>query len=178
MYQFFYNVLVPKFKDDIELLYMDTDAYVLNIYTDDVYKDLESMKEHFDFSDYPKDHFLYNVSNKKIICKFKDELNGKPLKEFVGIRSKCYSLKSQDSKHNKVKNKGINKKSLPTHADYKKCVFNNKELYKTNRNIISKDHNIYYQETNKIALNSFKRFICDKTHYHLRFITWGFIMIL
>jgi len=35
---------------------------------------------------------LYNETNKKIVKKMKDEVNGKIIKEFVGIRSKMYSI--------------------------------------------------------------------------------------
>ena len=48
--------------------------------------------EMYDLSDYPKDHFLHNNTNKKVIGKFKDELNGIPIRENVGIRSKQYSV--------------------------------------------------------------------------------------
>ena len=44
----------------------------------------------YDTSDYPKDHPLYSVSNKKVIGKFKDETEGVPVSEFVGLRAKMY----------------------------------------------------------------------------------------
>ena len=34
MYQMYYNVLLPKYQDKVELLYMDTDSFFLNIQTD------------------------------------------------------------------------------------------------------------------------------------------------
>ena len=57
----------------------------------------------FDCNDYPDDHPCFdNVSpnsvkdikqrNRKVICKFRDELEGIPFEEFVGLRSKLYSM--------------------------------------------------------------------------------------
>jgi len=68
MYELFYNVLIPKFGNNISLLYEDTDSFVLNIINgDDIDKVLEDpdLNTHFDFSDYPRDHPLYSDSNKK-----------------------------------------------------------------------------------------------------------------
>ena len=64
----------------------------MEIETDDVYKDMETQKEYYDFSEYPKDHFLYSTDNQAVVGKFKDELEGKIITEFVGLRSKLYSL--------------------------------------------------------------------------------------
>ena len=74
--------------------------------------------DYFDFSDYPKEHFCYSDNNKKIVGKFKDELNGKIITEFVGWRSKMYALKIYNEKEKKIA-KGI-----------KKVVINNKLEFK------------------------------------------------
>src|ERR1700733_12292162 len=52
MYEFYYNILRPKFGDRIELLYQDTDSFVMNIQSNDLYAELDTIKEHFDFSNY------------------------------------------------------------------------------------------------------------------------------
>ena len=46
----------------------------------------------FDTSEYPPDHFLFSTRNKKVLGKFKDEVHGTPVQEFVGLRPKMYSL--------------------------------------------------------------------------------------
>ena len=51
------------------------------------------MNEYMDFSDYPKDHPNYNVTNKKVIGKFIDEMNGKIITDLIGLISKMYSFK-------------------------------------------------------------------------------------
>ena len=50
------------------------------------------IKDDYDTSDYPKDHPLYYEGNKKVIGKMKDECNGIPINEYVGPKSKMYSI--------------------------------------------------------------------------------------
>ena len=40
------------------------------------------------FSGYIKDHPCFNEENKKVIGKFKDELNGVPIEELIGLKAK------------------------------------------------------------------------------------------
>ena len=51
-----------KVNDKIKLAYTDTDSFVIHVETDDLYKDLKPMKNHMDFSRYPKDHENYDIS--------------------------------------------------------------------------------------------------------------------
>ena len=50
-------------------------------------------KHLFDFSNYPKDSKFFDETNKKVIGKMKDEFEGKIIDEFVGLKSKIYSMK-------------------------------------------------------------------------------------
>ena len=65
MYSFYYDVLKPKYNDKIKLAYTDTDSFIIHVETDDIYTDFKHIKQHMDFSDYPKNHECYNASNKK-----------------------------------------------------------------------------------------------------------------
>ena len=59
MYEFWYEYLKPKYKDKTNLLYTDTDSFVLEIETDDFYKDTkDDLKEWFDTSKHSKDMAL------------------------------------------------------------------------------------------------------------------------
>lgn len=43
MYEFFYNVLKPLYGDKVKLCYMDTDNFIIEIETEDIYKDIASI---------------------------------------------------------------------------------------------------------------------------------------
>ena len=78
-----------------KLLYSDTDSLTYAFMTEDLYTDLKNnptLSKEFDFSNYPKESSLYNPTNKKKVLKFKDELAGSVMTEFVGIKSKMYSI--------------------------------------------------------------------------------------
>lgn len=95
MYQFHYDYILPKYGvDRVKLLFTDTDSLTYLIFTEDIYKDMKEEQHLFDTSDYPKDHFLYSIENKKVIGKFKDENAGSPVMEFVGLRSKMYAMQT------------------------------------------------------------------------------------
>ena len=79
-----------------KLLFTDTDSLWYHIKTENVYEDVNSNGENYDFSDYPKTHFLHNDSNKKVIGKFKDEANGKHIIEFAGLRAKMYAFSTEE----------------------------------------------------------------------------------
>src|SRR5690606_4134588 len=114
-----YNTMRKQYGDKCKLLMTDTDSLMYQIHTEDAYKDMESMKTQFDFSDYQPNHFLFNNSNKKVIGKFKDETNGTPVVGFRGNKPKMYSFKTDDL-HEHKKAKGVKKyvvKSLG-YADY------------------------------------------------------------
>ena len=93
MYSFYYDVLKPKYDDKIQLVYADTDSYVLKIDTNDVYEDLKDIGGYMDFSDYHPSHPNHDKTNKKMLGKFKDELNGKIITSFIGLKPKSYCYK-------------------------------------------------------------------------------------
>lgn len=56
LYDWYYNVLKKKYDENCTLLYTDTDSLLVDINTQDAYKDMAKMKQHYDFSDSPEDH--------------------------------------------------------------------------------------------------------------------------
>ena len=72
-------------------------TYVIK--TEDIYDDMFSNKEFFDFSGYDKDSKYYNKeSMKKKEAKMKDEMEGIAIAEFVGLRAKIYSILTKKGK--------------------------------------------------------------------------------
>ena len=55
MYEFWYDYIKPKYGDKARLCYMDTDSFVMNIKTDDFYKDINhDVDKWFDTSNFSK----------------------------------------------------------------------------------------------------------------------------
>ena len=89
-----YNYIERKLNAN--LLYTDTDSLVYEIEANDAAEDFYEDKHLSDFSDYPQDSKILDHLNKKVIDKMKDEFKGKLISEFVGLRSKMYSLIAVD----------------------------------------------------------------------------------
>ena len=107
MYEFHYKYINSKI--DVKLLFTDTGSLVYEIKTEDIYEDFYQDKNLFDFSDYPSDSKFFDPANKKVTGKMKDQYKGKIISEFVGLKSKMYSLISVDDEE-LTKAKGMNKK--------------------------------------------------------------------
>ena len=105
MYEFWYDYIKPKYQDKAKLCYMDTDSFVIHIKTEDFYEDIANdVEEWFDTSNYDDNGLLPTGKNKKVIGLFKDELGGKIMIAFVGLRAKTYAyLMDDNSEHKKAK---------------------------------------------------------------------------
>ena len=88
---------------------MDTDSFIMHIKTEDFYKDIADVVEKkYDTSNYTVERPLPVGKNKKVIGMMKDELGGKIMKEYIGLRYKCYSYLTDDGNVDK-KAKGTKK---------------------------------------------------------------------
>ena len=72
------------------------DVLVCEIEIKDIYEDFYEDKSLFDFSNYPQDSNFFDPVNKKVINKMKDEFKGTIISEFIGLKSKVYSLNAVD----------------------------------------------------------------------------------
>ncbi|KAF4530197.1 hypothetical protein B566_EDAN018356 [Ephemera danica] len=93
MYDFYYNKLQPIYGNKVTLLYMDTDSYIVEVKTHDVYDDMNQHREYYDTSNYDPGHKCYSLVNHKVLGKMKDETHGQPISQFAGLRAKMYSFK-------------------------------------------------------------------------------------
>ena len=164
MYINYFNWYKKFYGEDVELAYTDTDSFLVVVKTDDFYNDL---KENFsfimDFSNYPKDHFLYSKNNEKVIGKFKDEFPGLIIEEFIGLKPKLYSILYNEGKF-KNKAKGIQTaviRNQINHEHYKNCLLKRKVYSTTIRRIQSKDHQITTVQTEKQVFQP----LDDKRYY-------------
>ena len=80
------------------MLFVDSDTLIHEIKTDDVYEDFYEDKHLFDFSNCPRDSKFFDIVNKKVIGKMKDEFKVEIITEFVGLKSKICSLVIVDGK--------------------------------------------------------------------------------
>ena len=146
MYEFWYDYMKPKYGDNIKLCYMDTDSFIMNIKTEDFYKDIANDAEkRFDTSNYEVNRPLPTGKNKKVIGLVKDELGGKIITEFVTLRPKTYSYLTGDCKEDK-KAKGTKKcviKRMIKFNDYKNCRLKDEVVLKSQQRFISKKQNVY-----------------------------------
>ena len=157
MCEFWYDYIKPKYNDNVKLCYMDKDSFIMNIKTNDFYEDIANdVENRFDTSNYEVNKPLPMGKNKKIIGLMKDELGGKIITEFVTLRSKTYSFLTDDGKEDK-KAKGTKKcviKKMIKFNDYKKCLLNDEVILKSQQRFISKKHDVYTENINKIALSN------------------------
>ena len=163
MYDFHYNYIRKKYPV-AKLLFTDTDSLFYHIKAEDLYSDLYKDKERFDNSDYPKSSEFFFAENKKVIGKFKDEAAGDPITEFVGLKSKMYSYKTEN-KENKTA-KGVKKnviKSELSLSDYRDTLQKCNTMRHKMRTIRSEYHQISSYQINKVSLSPFddKRYILD-----------------
>ena len=163
MYNFYYNHLKKNYGDNIRLLYTDTDSVIIHVTTDDMYCDMQANISDYDTSNYPADHPLFSTANKKVIGKFKDELGGKVVTEFVGIRPKMYSYTGEESgKRAKGVKKSVLKKTI-THNDYRTCLFEKEVFHRDMPGLRSYNHVIKGETVRKVALAPLdtKRYILE-----------------
>ena len=156
MYEFWYDYMKPKYGDHIKLCYIDTDSFIMNIKTEHFCKDIANdVEKRFETSNYEVDRPLSTGKNKKVIGLMKDELGGRINTEFVFLRLKTYSCLTDDCEEDK-KAKGTKKSviiRMIKFNDYKNCL-NGEVILKSQKRIISKGHDVYTENINKIALSS------------------------
>ena len=156
MYEFWYDYVKNKYGNKARLCYTDTDSFVINVKTNDLYKDIsQDVNESFDTSNYTFDRPLPKGKNKKVIGLMKDELGGGIITEFVALRPKTYPYITNDFTELK-KAKGTKKcvvKKMLRFSDYKNCLFSNGKVLKSQQRFKSENHSVYTENINKIAVS-------------------------
>lgn len=145
MYDYHYNYMKKKYGNNCQVLYTDTDSFIYNIKCDDFYHDMRLDQNKYDTSDFdPNNVYKISLLNKKIPGLMKDENNGLIMTNFIGLRSKMYCIKVNNTKVIK-KAKGVKNyviKNKLNYNDYLNCIQTNCEIFKPQNTIRSKLHNI------------------------------------
>ena len=160
IYNFHYNVMKPVFDDRIQLLYMDTDSLLYEIHSTDPYAEMAQAGQigWFDFSNFPTEHPCHDDSNKHIPGLFKDECNAHPIREFVGLCSKMYSISIEGSKKEVKVAKGVKKSVIENNfkfSNYLECLLCEQSYEHDFKCICSSRHSVHTLVMKKKTLSSF-----------------------
>ena len=165
MYEFYYDVLEKLWPTNM-LHYHDTDSLVLSVpcTKEELQEDLMSIRDdHLDTSDYPESHPLHSLQNKKVPGVFKDEMLGKRMTEFIALRSKVYSYRTEGEEDVR-KAKGVCRATIRNHLqfeDYTDALYNRQVINRDNIILSSDKHKMYMAHVSRKALSPFdpKRWI-------------------
>ena len=121
------------------MLFTDTDSLTYEIKSENVYEEFFKWKDLFDFSNYPKDSKFFDKATKRFIGKMKDELGGVIVDQFVGLKSKMYSMKKIYGKEcNTAKGVSI----VIKFNKFKDVLFNKNIIRQKMKRIQSKKHKL------------------------------------
>ena len=126
MYKFHYDYMKPKYGENLQLCYMDTNSLIYDIETNDFHEDIAGdVEARFNMSGYSQNCPFPIGVNKKVTVLIKDELDGRVMAEFVALRPNLYTHKILSGSGDK-KCKGVKKfvvKKMLDFDDYKHCLF-------------------------------------------------------
>ena len=166
MYQYHYEYMMIKYPGS-KLLFTDTDSFCYWIPTEtNIYDDMYKEREWFDFSNYPDGDVYFNDDNNLVPGKMKDEMGGDLILEFVGLRSKMYSILNYDGMNKKTAKGVITqvKTKQITHEDFKNSLFEEIQYMHNGVKIVQDRHKLYKANVNKVTLSPFndKKWITRK----------------
>jgi hypothetical protein len=176
MFNFHYNVMMSHFgPSHLRMCYTDTDSlvYLLTATTSghSVYDDLRHLQEQYQCFDLSEIHDpqhpllqggVDKMQNARVLGKFKDELFGEPMIQFIALRPKMYSMVDTHGKE-KSRRKGIPRAVAMTHQDYYKAFLEGRGKDVRFQRI---EHNPHFElqtrEHVKLGLNA-----CDDKSYYV-----------
>lgn len=110
MYKFWYDYINQIIKKKASLCYLDTNSFIAYLEIRDVFKGfVGNFGKRFDTSNYDEvEKPFLKRENKEVIRQMKNEIGGKIMTKFFGLRRKKYSYLSDDNRDDK-KVKGTEK---------------------------------------------------------------------
>lgn len=164
MFSTYYQRFKPIYGPNVKLNYFDTDSYLLEIRTKNLWKDFENhFKDIMDFSNFDKDHPLYDNTRAKEIGLLKCEYGNLQIKYFCGLKAKLYSIIYGEN-INKCTAKGVQKsviKKFLAFKHYVKTLKDNKVFNTTSTTIKSEEHQLKTIQQTRMVFTKFddKRYI-------------------
>ena len=198
-----YDVMKAQFGTRCKLLMSDTDSLVYEIVSEDLNAELQSIEQHFDFSnlkvsaedarkkclsvegwelrDETYFHPLYDPKRKDHLGLFKDDVKGRIIAEFVGLRAKMYAFRFADGRtwdfddredHEEEPEEKLILKGIPKYVKKTQLKFSNyKETLMTRtaglkvafHTLTSKNHEIHLNPMSKLTTSAYddKRWILE-----------------
>ena len=162
LFRFHYDIMKAKYDSRAKLLFTDTDSLCYHITTDDLYDDMCDFLAYMDTSNFPLSNPCRSLQNDRKLGYMKDECEGVQPLEFVGLRSKMYSLLLPNK--SKATAKGIKNSFQKKHLTHKTFLDSLRLQTKTKAEFCvlrSTNHQIRTRTVFKDRLNPFddKRYI-------------------
>jgi hypothetical protein len=159
MADLWYNKIATVPNSKLQIGTSDTDSFIFH--TNNKEALWKHLKPILDYSNYDPQHSCYSTNNKAKLGFIKDEFCGKfQCKEFVGLRSKTYSLLLKDVSKNVCKEKkvckGVGRLAIENRLSfdqYKTCLFKQKTFFHQFFSIRSKKHVIKTVNIKKKSLS-------------------------
>nr|QTE04054.1 MAG: PolB [Turdus naumanni densovirus] len=163
----FVQPMMAEFGEDIQFCYTDTDS-LLVFFKNQERHPFVRMRQNPAISgllDLEKNKTAIALGcatpgTNKVAGLWSDEVEGKTIQEFVGLRAKSYAIKFSDGPDT-LKNKGVRKnaKSVTTGKrldfdSYKQTLFSDAPMYVDQYQLQSKLHNVKLHKQRKLALSS------------------------
>ena len=126
-------------------MFTDTDSLTYEIKSKNVCKEFYMWKDLSDFSNYST---FYDDTNKNVIGKMKDEDGGAIIDQFIGLKSKTYSIKKINGSESST-TKGVN--IATEFNEFKDVLFNKKVIRHKMKRIQAKKHKIGTYEIDKAS---------------------------
>ena len=175
MYDVYYGHFKAKYGANVIKRYLDTDGFIIQVYTRDVYADMiPDIDRIYDTSGYAPDN-IFNIPlrNKKVLGMLKDELNGSIMTHYCGLRSKLYAYRLLSDEFI-CKTKGLARSARDelTWDDFELVLKTGQTIKKRMQRFRHLKNEITTLQINRVALEGSddKRFIVPNSHTTL---SWG-----
>nr|QKT21495.1 DNA polymerase B [Vesanto virus] len=172
IYEFWLRVC-RVFNTDVELLYTDTDSLLLYFKHPDPFTILRTDPETAPFVDLPVSSTMQDLPPLKTTGLFSDELYGKRVKAYVGLRAKSYVVQFDDESE-KRRTKGVRPSALHNNQPlnfelFYESLFSDTVVAVEEFSIHKKNYRVRVEGGPRKALSNY-----DAKHYYAEDIVMGF----